>query len=102
MSQEATNALMPYPLYIDFLNKEACIVGHMTVLKYRNKGIAAYSNYVRLKYLGEHGILKVRGLVDIRHQVGHGHAEKVGARRYAKGQYVKIFFWHSWKETPLI
>jgi hypothetical protein len=101
MSQHAKDAFGPYPYHVDFLNAEACIVHGMTLPKYRSKGITVYSKYLRLKYLGEKGIVIVRSIGDIRNTAIQRVADKIGARRYAKGRYVKIFCWYSWKETPL-
>lgn len=100
-NQRAKDAFEPYPFHVDFLNNEAGIAGGMTIRKYRGKGLAVYSVYVRLKYLGEKGIVKVRLIADIRNIAIQMVEDKIGGQPYAKGRYKKILGWHSWKEMPL-
>ncbi len=100
MTEEAKNTLDPVPYRVDFLNKEACTGGTVTIPKYRGKGLMAYGYYKRFQFLRERGIVTSRNAVGTKNIASQRVHAKFGPRIYAKARYLKILWWQYWNETP--
>lgn len=101
MTEEAKNTFTPYPYRVDFLNKEACTGGTITIPKYEKKGLMTYGYYKRFQFLRERGIVTSRNAVARSNIASQRVHAKFGPKIYAKGHYLKILRWKFWKETPL-
>ena len=102
MTEEAKNTFEPYPYRVDFLNKEACTGGTITIPKYEKKGLMTYGYYKRFQFLRERGVVTSRNAVDTSNIVSQRVHAKFGPKIYAKARYLKILWWKLWKETPLV
>ena len=100
-TEEAGNSFDVLPYKVDFSNKQAWGGGTWTDPKYRRRGLLDYSVYIRNKFLRETGVLNVRYAVETSNIASKGGSTKRGSNIYAKGRYLRILWWKSWKETPL-
>ena len=101
MTEEAKNTFEPFPYRVDFLNKEACTGGTITIPKYEGKGLMTYGYYKRFQFLKEKGIVTSRNTVAVSNIASQKVHAKFGPKIYAKVYYLKVLRWRFWKETPL-
>lgn len=102
LTQEAMDAFQHYPYYIDFLNKEACTGGDLTIPKYRRKGLQIYVSFKRTQFLWEKGIRVVRTMTAKDNIASQEVINKFNPRVCTKARYLRILRWKFWKETPLV
>jgi len=102
MTEEAKKTIDSLPYHVDFVNKEACTGGTETIPKYRRKGLMKYSYYKMFQFLGEQGIMTSRNAVRTSNIASRRAHARFGCRIYARGRYMRILWWQSWKETPLV
>ena len=102
MTEEAKNTFEPYPYRVDFLNKEACTGGDLTIPKYRRKGLQIYVSFKRTQFLWEKGIRVVRTMTAKDNIASQGVINKFNPRVCTKARYLRILRWKFWKETPLV
>ncbi len=100
-TEEARNSFDYLPFKVDFSNKQARSGGAWTNPKYRGRGLFDYSSYIKAKFLRETGVSKLRSAVAMSNIASNRAAVKRGSKIYAKGRYLRILWWKSWKETPL-
>jgi len=102
MSQQAKDTLPERPYKVDFSSKEACGGDAWTNPKYRQAGISVYRTFRIHQFLRENGIIARRNA----YRKGSVWQEKLATRfdrtRYAEGRYLRILWWKSWKEKPLM
>ena len=102
LNEEARKSVDSLPYKIDFANGEACTGGTGTLTKYRGKGLMVYGYFKRFQFLWEKGVRISRNAVDVRNIASqHAHA-KFNHKICARGRYLKILWWKSWKELPVI
>ena len=101
LTDEAKKTFDSLPYKIDFSDQHAWAGGVWTNPKYRRKGFHGYVGYKRIKYLREKGAVKVRTAVEMSNIASHKGTVKHGYKIYAKGRFLKILWWKSWKETPI-
>jgi hypothetical protein len=101
LSEEAHKAVDNLPYRVDFLNHEACTGGVETITRYRGEGLMAYGHFKRSEFLREKGIVVSRTAVaksNIASQKAHA---KFRPRIHAEAKYLRLLWWHFWKEKPL-
>jgi len=98
LSQDAKNTFDSLPYRVDFLNKEVCTGGTVTVPKYRGKGLMTYGYFKRLQYLEEKGIKVSRNAVDKNNAASNMAQAKFTPRIYAEARYLKLLFWKYWRQ----
>ena len=101
MTEEARRAADNLPYRVDFGNGQACTGGTVTTPKYRGKGLMAYGYFKRLQFLSEKGVRTSRNAVDTSNIASQKVHAKFNPEIYARGHYLKILWWRSWKEKPL-
>ncbi len=101
LSEEAHKAVDSLPYKVDFLNHEACTGGTLTIPEYRSKGLMAYGYFKRFEFLRGKGILVSRNAVDKSNIASRKAHAKFGPRIYAEAKYLRLLWWHFWKEKPL-
>ena len=101
-TQEAMNVQIKIPYKVDFSNSEVYLGWVETNPKYRRLGLSIYAIlYLKFK-------LKTMGKTTGKCIVGKGNLAsqkriiKVGGKLYGKGRYLKILWWKSWKEKPIM
>ena len=102
LSEEAKRTVAAMPFKVDFVNNEACTGSAVTVPKFRNKGLMAYSIYLVLEFLRERGITVSRSSTAKDNAVIQKLQAKFGAKRYAEGHRLKLLSRTVYyKETPV-
>jgi hypothetical protein len=101
MSQEAKDSFTPLPYRVNFADKQGCTGGVWTNPRYRGRGLMVYAYFKRLQFLQEKGFKSSRNAVNVANLVSRQAQVRLGPRVYAKGRYLKILWWSSWKETPI-
>jgi hypothetical protein len=102
LTKEAKKSVDSLPYRVDFANKEACTGGAQTIPKYRRQGMMTYTYYRLFQFLREQGITTSRNAVGSSNFASQKAQAKVGRRIYARARYLRILWWQSWKETPLV
>lgn len=102
MTKEAKKSLKQFLYRVDFSDKEACTGGSLTIPKYRGKGLMTYGFFKRLQFLNEKGIITSRNSVAIHNIATQRVLAKFDPMVYAKARYLKVLWWKSWKEQPLM
>ena len=101
LSEEAKKVIDPLPYHVDF-NKEACSGGALTIPEHRGEGLLPYAYYKKYQFLKKRGILINRSAVAVSNVASQRVQYKLGTKIYARARYLKILWWQSWKETPLL
>lgn len=89
------------PYKVDFLNKEACTGGTVTLPKYRGLGLMSYGIFTKFQFLRKAGILIVRHATGMDNMASRKPYQKFDYRIYAKARYLKVLCWRFWRETPI-
>ena len=102
-TQEAKDSVNRLPYQVDFSKGEACRGGVWTNPKYRRMGLRVYSFFKRSEFLWKNGTVISRGAIAKGNIVSRGIEAKFGSNKmYAEARYLKILWWKSFKEKPLI
>lgn len=102
MTEEAKKSVDSLPYHVDFVNKEASTGGTVTIPKYRRKGLMKYGKYKMFQFMGEQGIVTSRNAVRTSNIASLKAQASFDHRIYARARYLRILWWQSWKETPLM
>jgi len=102
MTQEAKDSVGEPPFKVDFSKNEVCTAGGWTNPKYRGRGLAPYVDFKTSEFVQERGKV-VERTSGLKGNIASSRAyAKLGPRRYAEARYLKILWWKSWKEKPLV
>ncbi len=102
MSQEAKHTFDSLPYQVNFSDKQGCTGGTRTSPKYRGKGLMVYGYFKRFEFLREKGMKSSRNAVAVGNIASQKAHAKFGPKIYTRAHYLKILWWKSWKETPII
>ncbi len=101
LTEEAKKEFDYIPFPIDFTKREAAAGGAFTNPKYRGKGLMEYGILSRHDFLRGIGIKTTRYTVKTNNIASQRAVAKFGAKAISIGRYIRILWWHSWKQTPL-
>ena len=102
VTEEAKKSLTHLPIRVGFSSNEAYTGAIVTNPKYRGRGLMVYGYFKKLQFLRERGRIAVRAVVATNNVTVRQFYTKLGAKRYAEARYLKLLWWSSWRETPLI
>ena len=99
VSSPLANSASTFRMYtIDFVSKQACVGGTVTLPKYRGNGFMQYGHYQRLEYLRERGYTISRNAVEVNYAASRRVYSKFSLKIYAKVYYVQILRWQIYRE----
>jgi len=101
LNKEAKELIDVVPYKVNFDKGEACAGGTFTDPAYRGKGLMPYTNLIIFSYLADKQIVKLKASVNFKNMASLKSTSKLKPRVHYKGSYVKILWWHSWKEEPI-
>lgn len=101
-SQEAMVGIGEVPYTVDFEHKEAYGSGIWTNPRYRRSGFRVYGTFKIREYLLNNGMLIVKSAVDRRNTSSLMGSVKVGSEAYGESRYLKVLWWKSSREKPLV
>jgi len=101
-TQEAMNVLIKVSYKVDFSSNEVCLGWSETNPKYRRLLLSRYNYSEEGKFLVRMGKTIGRTLVEKRNLASLKGLPKAGGRVYGEGRYLKILWWKSWKEKPVV
>ncbi len=101
-TQQARDSLNEPPPEVDFSNGEAWAGGAWTNPKYRRMGLHTYCGLKRDEWWLQKGIVKSKWAVAKTNVASLTAESKTGAVRYGEGRLIKVLWWKSWKEKPLM
>jgi RimJ/RimL family protein N-acetyltransferase len=102
MSVEARKSLNRLPYRVDFSNNIAYVSGIMTKPKYWGMGFAPYVAYKSWQFMKEMGIEAYRTETAKNNIQVQRLLAKYTTNPHAEARQLKILWWNSWKEKPLI
>ncbi|MBM3156316.1 MAG: hypothetical protein FJ004_03410 [Chloroflexi bacterium] len=91
---------IPYP--VDFLNKEVYLSWSETSPQYRRAGLFAYSYFKLAEFFVRKGKIIAKALVDKNNLSVLKAAAKVDGKLWGEGRYLKVLWWKSWHEKPMV
>ena len=94
----AKKAIDPIPYRVDYERGEVCIGVRFTNPKYRNNGLSEYVYVTRLPYLKDNHFTKGKASVNVNNKISQRMNSKFSGENIAKGRYIRLLFWHYWKE----
>ena len=100
MSKEAKNSFDRVPYFVDFAHGEACTGGTETILKYRNKGLMAYSYFKRFQYMRDKGITISRNCVATDNVASQKAHAKFNPQITARARYFRLLGITFYQEKP--
>ena len=102
-NQEAINTLINKTCYkTDFSNNEAYLGWSETNPQYRRSGLSMYVISEKVRLLTAMGKITGKCLVARNNVASRKVIIKCGGRIYGEGRYLKILWWKSWKEKPIV
>lgn len=101
-TQEAMNVQIKIPYKVDFSNSEAYLGWVETNPQYRRLGLFMYIFSGKLRLLAMMGKTTGKCLVARNNIASRKATIKCGGRIYSEGRYLKILWWKSWKEKPVV
>jgi ribosomal protein S18 acetylase RimI-like enzyme len=101
-TQEAMDVIFRIPYKVDFLNGDVYIGWSETTPKYKRLGLSQYLIAEKLKLFKTMGKTTVKWTVRKSNRASKGLTTKIGGRIYGEGRYLKILWWESWEEKPVI
>ena len=101
LTQEAKDCFDILPYHVHFSNRQACTGGTVTLPKYRGNGFMKYGYWKRFQFLQEEGYCTTRNAVDRNNVAALQVHNKFNPKMYARARYLKVGFWHLWRELPL-
>ncbi len=102
MTDEAKKSLNELPYQVDFSNNEAVTGGTWSKPKYRGMGLMTYGYFKRFQFLREKGVTVSRNAVATSNIASQRVHAKFTPRIHAKGRFLKVLWWQSWTEKPLL
>jgi len=100
-TQSAQNAIGEQPYHVDFSNSEAYSGRFWTSPKHRHKGLATHITLILYTYLRKNGTQVGRTMAEIGNDVTMRICTNTGFNVHARGSYLRVFRWKSWRERPL-
>ena len=102
LTQRAMDALNEPPIKLDFARGESFSGSVWTNPKYRRMGFRTYRSYKLRQFLRERGVVAILGYTTEKDAAAATRiAAEAGRTIYARGRFVRILWWKSWKETPI-
>jgi len=101
LTDEAKKTFDSVPYKVNFSNRQACTGGTSTILEYEGRGLMSYCYFRRFQFLNEQGMISSRNAVEVSNVASKKVHAKFNPRIYAKGRYIRILWWKSWKEIPI-
>ncbi len=101
-TQEAMNVQIKIPYKVDFSNSEAYLGWVETNPRYRRLGLFMYIFSEKLRLLAMMGKTTGKCFVARNNIASRKATIKCGGRIYSEGRYLKILWWKSWKEKPVV
>jgi hypothetical protein len=101
LTREAKQFIDYIPFQIDFANNEACTGSALTFPKFRGSGLGAYGFFMKLEILRQMGIKIARCSVAANNIASQKSLAKFDPKIKSTGRYLRILWWHSWKEIPV-
>jgi hypothetical protein len=102
LNEEAKKRVDSLPYKVDFSNNEACTGGTFTFPKYRGNGLMAYGYFRRFQFLREKGIMASRNAVSTINIASVRALSKFDLKIRVRARFIRILWWKSWREIPLI
>jgi len=91
---------IPYP--VNFSNKEVYLSWSETTPKYRRAGLFEYSYFKLAEFFVRKNKTIAKALVDRDNIFVQRAAAKIDGKLCGEGRYLKILWWKSWKEKPIV
>jgi len=102
-NREAINTLTNRRCYkSDFLNNEVYLGWSQTDPKYRRLGLSTYVISEKVRLFEAMGKTTGKWIVEKGNLPSQKITIKGGGRIYSEGRYLKILWWKSWKEKPVV
>jgi hypothetical protein len=101
-TQEAMNVQIKIPYKVDFSNSEAYLGWVETNHQYRRLGLSTYVISEKVRLFATMGKTTGKGIVEEGNLPSQKLTIKAGGKVYAEGRYLRILWWKSWKEKPVI
>lgn len=101
-TQEAMNVQIKIPYKVDFSNSEVYCGWVETNPRYRRLGISMHVILYMKFTLETMGKTTGKCIVENGNLASQKRLIKVGFKLYGKGRYLKILWWKSWKEKPVV
>lgn len=100
-NEEAKMLIDEVPFKVNYDKGEMCVGAVFTAPAYRGKGLMPYTHTMIFSYLANKHVVKLKASERVTNIASHRAASKLKAKNPAKGRYLKILWWHSWKEEPI-
>jgi hypothetical protein len=101
-TQKTMNILTEIPYKVDFSNSEAYLGWSETNPKYRRLHLSSYLYWEEKKFLVKMGKTTGRTLVEKSNLASLKCLFKAGGRVHGEARYLRISWWKSWKEKPVV
>lgn len=101
-TQQARDSLNEPPAKVDFSQSEAWAGSAWTNPRYRRMGLHRYCGLKRDECWLQKGIVKSKWAIAKTNVASLTAESKSGAVRYGEGRLIKMLWWKSWKEKPLM
>jgi hypothetical protein len=101
-TQEAMESLIEVHVKVDFLNNEVYLGWVETNPQYRRLGLSMYVISEKVRLFATMGKTTGKGIVEKGNLPSQKITIKAGGRIYSEGRYLKILWWKSWKEKPVV
>jgi len=101
-TREAMDSLIKVHYKVDLQNNEAYLGWSETTPKYRHLGLSQYLISEKLKFFTAMGKTTGKWTVVKGNRAPQRLTIKIGGRIYGEGRYLKILWWKSWKEKPVV
>jgi hypothetical protein len=101
LSEEAKSCFDKLPYRVHFSDGQACTGGTVTLPKYRGNGFMQYGYFKRFQFLQEKGYSTSRNAVGSSNIASQSAHRKFSPKVYGQARYLKVAFWHWWKESAL-
>jgi len=102
ITQEAMDSLIKVHYKVDFWNNEAYLGWSETNPQYRRLLLSRYNYSEERKFLASMEKTMGRTLVAKSNLASLKGLPKAGGRVYGEGRYLKILWWKSWEEKPIV
>ena len=102
LTPRAMNALNEPPIKLDFARGESFVGSVWTNPKYRRMGFRTYRSFKARQFLRERGIVAIIGYTTEKDFAAATQIATEASRTiYARGRYLRVLWWKSWKERQL-
>jgi hypothetical protein len=101
-TKEAMNVLTKISREVDFSNNEVYLGWSQTDPKYRRLGLSTYVISEKVRLFATMGKTAGKRIAEKSNLASRKLTIKAGGKVYAEGRYLRILWWKSWKEKPVI